>query len=38
MILVPFIILFALFGYLSIHAPITCILHDLSALGVTQHI
>ena len=30
----PFIILYALIGYLSIHTHITCILHDLGVLRV----
>ena len=34
----PFIISFALIGYLSIHAHITCIVHNLGALGVAQKI
>lgn len=38
MILVPFTILFVLIGYLSIHASITCIVHNLGALGVVQKI
>ena len=34
----PFIITYALIGYLSIHTHITCIVHDLGTLGVAQKI
>ena len=30
----PFITLYALIGYLSIHTHIICIIHDLGVLGV----
>ena len=32
----PFSILYALIGYMSIHAHITCIVHNLGALEVAQ--
>lgn len=34
----PSIILYVLIGHLSIHAQITCIVHDLGELGVAQKI
>ena len=36
--LVPFNILYTLISYLSKHTHITCIIHDLGILGVTQRI
>ena len=38
MIMILFIILFTLILYLSIHIHITCIIHDLGLLRVTQKI
>ena len=34
----PFIISYALIDYLSIHAYITCIVHDLGVFGVAKKI
>ena len=39
MIMISLTILFTLIGYyLSIHAPITCIIYDLTVLGLVQKI
>ena len=38
MILVPFIIFVCINYFLGIHAHITCIVHELGALGVAQKI
>ena len=38
MFLVPFVIPYALIYYINIRAHITCVVHDLGALGVVQKI